>query len=599
MKDRPPEDKNDLPSLVKQAWLLVAGFLGAVSLIYNFYKLWQGDQETITLITVAAGACLWLTALAWVGFSRVAPKTKGHAGKRSSPGAPRYSRFHWIARVALAVSLVAIGGGAFLLQKQRAALADKIVVVIAAFDGPEEEYGLRNQIIEDLNLALTGSDEIVILPIQGKITPSEGSSQARAIGARYQADIVLWGWYRPTENPNITLHIENLSAKELDVLKDTNVFKPKASLADLQSFSFQQQIGQETSGLIKFLAGYFQYTAENYQAALVHFDQVLAQPGWVGELGIQKIDVLFFRGHCHTFLDQHEQAIEDYTQVIQIDPLDACIYCAYNNRGANYFDLGHYDQALSDYNQAIQIDPQRALAYTNRGILYQKLDEHEKAIADFKQALQADPADINAYLNLGDVYISIDKKEQALDTYTQAIKADPQSVNAYIKRGVLYISLGKPDLGIEDFNQAIKIDPLSVDAYNNRGAAYIGLEQYDKALADINQALKINPQFARAYGNRGNIYGKLGNYEQALQDLNQAIAIDPEIPEIYVNRGNAYAFIGQYDLAISDLTKALTMNPKIAQAYYNRGLIYQKIGLEKDADADFQKYTNLTGQPAP
>ena len=92
---------------------------------------------------------------------------------------------------------------------------NKVIVVIAQFDGPEETYGLRNQILEQLNTSLGGDQDIKIIPINETVTIAQGSDYARQLGKQYQADLVFWGWYRPTENPNLTLHIENLSPANL------------------------------------------------------------------------------------------------------------------------------------------------------------------------------------------------------------------------------------------------------------------------------------------------------------------------------------------------------------------------------------------------
>ncbi len=63
MTDKPPEDKNGLSEILNRIWLPIAGFIGAITLIYNFYKLWQGDQGTLTIITGIVGLVVWVVAL--------------------------------------------------------------------------------------------------------------------------------------------------------------------------------------------------------------------------------------------------------------------------------------------------------------------------------------------------------------------------------------------------------------------------------------------------------------------------------------------------------------------------------------------------------
>ena len=88
-------------------------------------------------------------------------------------------------------------------------MENKLVVVIATFEGPEEVYGVRNEIVESLNSAFAQDEEVKIVTVYDVVTPDMSSSYARNLGKQYFADLVIWGWYRPTENPNITVHIEN------------------------------------------------------------------------------------------------------------------------------------------------------------------------------------------------------------------------------------------------------------------------------------------------------------------------------------------------------------------------------------------------------
>ena len=68
MSDKPPDDKDNLVELLKKLWLPISGFIGAVTLAYNFYKLWLGDQTTVTYIATGVGLAILVITLAWVGF---------------------------------------------------------------------------------------------------------------------------------------------------------------------------------------------------------------------------------------------------------------------------------------------------------------------------------------------------------------------------------------------------------------------------------------------------------------------------------------------------------------------------------------------------
>ena len=116
MSDKPTDDKDGLLELIKKLWLPVAGFLGAVTLAYNFYQLWLGDQETVTYIMAGAGLIVLGIVSGWVKFSKKTVKiTRGRSSiSNQTERLPRYSPFHQkIAMIGLVVVFLTVEGGIF------------------------------------------------------------------------------------------------------------------------------------------------------------------------------------------------------------------------------------------------------------------------------------------------------------------------------------------------------------------------------------------------------------------------------------------------------------------------------------------------------
>ena len=82
-------------------------------------------------------------------------------------------------------------------------------------------------------------------------------------------------------------------------------------------------------------------------------------------------------------LGQHQRAIQDYGQFIQLDPNDAQ---AYANRGVSFHDMGQYQRAIEDFDQAIQLDLDLAEAYAGRALAYCYLGQQQKARLDWDRA---------------------------------------------------------------------------------------------------------------------------------------------------------------------------------------------------------------------
>ena len=94
------------------------------------------------------------------------------------------------------------------------------------------------------------------------------------------------------------------------------------------------------------------------------------------------------RGWAKREFGDHEGAIEDFTQAIELKPEDAY---AYNNRADVKRELEDYTGAIADYSQAIELNPAYAIAYHNRGLAKAALGQHDAAKIDFKKAKEIAP----------------------------------------------------------------------------------------------------------------------------------------------------------------------------------------------------------------
>jgi tetratricopeptide (TPR) repeat protein len=73
------------------------------------------------------------------------------------------------------------------------------------------------------------------------------------------------------------------------------------------------------------------------------------------DLDSDYIDALFWRGFSQIQLGKYDDAINDMSRVLKLQPLDVE---AWSHRAAAYRRSGKFTQALSDANRALEIDPQ-------------------------------------------------------------------------------------------------------------------------------------------------------------------------------------------------------------------------------------------------
>lgn len=608
-------EERDKQSPQQISWKTVAAILVSIAtfvgLIVNgldfINYLREGYQQFLKLGLIVLGL-IWLIIL-WLLFKQ-----------RNVYG------ILWLAVTILAGVIVWNGWRPYVQTRE-----EKLIVLIAQFEGPEENFGLRNEIWEKLDEDFRNDADVKIETVNEIITPdsNSGSPRAMEIGERFQADIVIWGWYRPTVNPNITIHIENLSPAQIKTLQVSETYQPQATLAELEAFEIQRQLGSETSTLISFLTGLLRYKSSDYPEAIKRFEQILANTDistlinpfdlhfalgnsyqWTNmhdsaiqnydkaiEINPQSAIAYSNRGSAYLFLEEHEHAIQDFEMAIKIDPqLDA----AFNNRGLIYFSLGEYERAIQDFDMLIEIAPSSAIGYSNRGVIYLSLGEYERAIQDFDKTIELfEFHDATAFYLRGSSYAHLGEQERAIQDYDKAIELDAQFVFAYDGRGVAYSYLGEYDKAIQNYTRAIEINPQYASAYNNRGMSYSELGLNESAIQDFDKAIQLNPNYDLAFYNRGGFYYQLGRYERAIQDFDKAIQLNPNMANAYNNRGLSYRKLDQNERAIQDYDKAIQLNPNMASAYRNRGLAYQALGKTAEAEADFKKYEELTGQKPP
>ena len=256
------------------------------------------------------------------------------------------------------------------------------------------------------------------------------------------------------------------------------------------------------------------------------------------------------RGIMFAMRGEYQAAIQDFSEAIR---LNAKMTGAYMLRGralaasaSNIKDMGDnfgsvtiivetasseqiriLNQAIEDFTQAINLDPNNAAAYWERGRAYRQMGDNDKAMADYIQAIRINPKHARAYNSRGTAYLDKRDYDRAIEDFTQAIRIDPNLDIAYNNRGIAYRNKNDYDRAIEDYTQAIRINPNYEDTYNNRGNAYRNKNDYDRAIADYTQAIRIDPNYAMAYRNRGLTYLDKNDYDRAIADYEASLRIDP------------------------------------------------------------------------
>lgn len=375
-----PDPRPELYEYLKKIWLPVTAFIGAATAVYQFIQLWRGDRETVTWVIASLGLAALVVTLLFVSFSKTASSVD------PSRRIYRYPRGKRRARGALALLIILVGVAFGWLYKHDLELRKKTVVIVTNFDGPDpQRYRITEQILVQLRDSLAEFDDTAVISLKETVTEQEGSEKARSLGSSYNPDLVLWGWYGVTgTDVLLTIHVERLAETKVISISQSEVDSMQADVAELNHFRFQQSVSKGLGAFLLFMSGVARYEAKDFRETVRRMTAAVELGEWPEGL-VTKALMLFYRGTSHYFLENHQQALPDLTQAIQIKPDFAE---AYNNRGVSHGSLGMHQEALADFSRAIQLHPRFVEAYDNRGMEYKELGKFQEALSDHSQAIQ-------------------------------------------------------------------------------------------------------------------------------------------------------------------------------------------------------------------
>ncbi len=129
------------------------------------------------------------------------------------------------------------------------------------------------------------------------------------------------------------------------------------------------------------------------------------------------------------------------------------------DKGRRFELEGSYGQAIEVYTQVIEIAPELAEAYFNRGLVYKKKNEFDNALADYSKAIEKKPDFAMAYNNRGNIFNKKREFEKAIKNYSKAVSLDKNYALAYFNRCTVWEQKGEIKKAVHDLKIALKLKP--------------------------------------------------------------------------------------------------------------------------------------------
>ncbi|NXI59018.1 TTC6 protein, partial [Chloroceryle aenea] len=316
-------------------------------------------------------------------------------------------------------------------------------------------------------------------------------------------------------------------------------------------------------------------------------------------------------------LKQYQEAIQHFTDAIEIDPLNVRAYVC---RAQAYHKIHNLPNAVKDINRAIHLYPNKSQLRILRGQYLMELKEYElaslcihqvaemaeesfvfqpvqqaliqsfchnydKAIECLREATATQP-EPSMFVILGKIQMNAKKTKDAVKSFKKALKLLTTSAKIlpntfeaaeiYYLTGLCYMEQKSSLQAHDAFSMAIRLHSAYPDAFCQRGLCRMQLRQAN-CIKDFNRALALCPSHFQAYMSRAAYYGSQGRYSKAILNCNEAIKILPNSVQAYFYRGTLKYQNKTFRAAIEDLSKAIDLDKTCGLAYYNRAVCYHEI----------------------
>ncbi|MGF1672991.1 MAG: tetratricopeptide repeat protein [Rivularia sp. (in: cyanobacteria)] len=213
-------------------------------------------------------------------------------------------------------------------------------------------------------------------------------------------------------------------------------------------------------------SGLARYQLADYYGAIEDYTQAIR---------INSYNALAFknRGDVRSIIGDSQGAIEDYTQARKINPhvsekqrlesqevipkIEDNSHNSTTDDNKGNLERENHQRAIEIFTQVIEISPSDAVGYKKRGNALCDLGDYIKAIEDFTSSIQINPDDADVYVERGNAFYLLGDKPEAIKDYTQAIKINSHNADAYINRGNVRDELGDTQGAVADFQIAAEL----------------------------------------------------------------------------------------------------------------------------------------------
>jgi len=144
----------------------------------------------------------------------------------------------------------------------------------------------------------------------------------------------------------------------------------------------------------------------------------------------ESIDDLLVKALSAHNNNQFNEAISQYTRILELKPNDNILSIIYKHRGMANFACSCYNEAIDDFSNSLELDNQSYKAAYYRGVVYSVIKQYLKAIDDYTLSLTINPYQSFCLFRRGQAYYHIGDYPQALADCENSLALEPNNNSA-------------------------------------------------------------------------------------------------------------------------------------------------------------------------
>ncbi|KAN0078116.1 hypothetical protein V8E55_010173 [Tylopilus felleus] len=312
-----------------------------------------------------------------------------------------------------------------------------------------------------------------------------------------------------------------------------------------------------------------------------------------------------------------EQAIDLYTQAIQVSPRPEPVF--YSNRAACYMYMSppQHERVVEDCDDALRQDPNYVKALNRRATALESLNRFEEALRDFTAATILEKFQNETAAQAVERVLKklATAKAQSILATREPRLPSQTFISAYFaafrkrplpmltetpSQGDQTLLLALEALEAADYQHALTLvnealeqgiswDIGRAEALNLRGTFKFLTAHVHGAKADLLESLALNPSFTQSLVKLASVYMEEGDNVQAMKCFEDAIKINENDPDVYYHRGQVFFITNDFASAATNYTKSSALDQTFVFSHIQLAVAQYKLGNLANSMATFRR----------